>query len=83
MNGYTKLFNSIITSTIWTEDDKTRLVWITMLALADKNAGLELQIETLAAEKASLEAELKAANDAVARLSVKVNKLEGPTTKNE
>lgn len=37
MANYTKLFNSIITSTIWTEDDKTRIVWITMLAIADKN----------------------------------------------
>ena len=35
--AYTKLFQSIITSTIWTEDDKTRIVWITMLALSDKN----------------------------------------------
>ena len=33
--GFTKLFNTIITSTIWQEDDKTRLLWITMLALAD------------------------------------------------
>lgn len=35
--AYTKLFNSIITSTIWMEDDPTRIVWVTMLALADKN----------------------------------------------
>jgi hypothetical protein len=34
--GFTKLFSSIITSTIWQEDDKTRLVWITMIALANK-----------------------------------------------
>jgi len=36
MNGYTKLFNAIVTSTIWREDDKTRLVWITMLAIKDR-----------------------------------------------
>jgi len=35
--SYTKLFHSIITSTIWLEDDKTRIVWITMLAMKDKN----------------------------------------------
>lgn len=35
--AYTKLFNSIVTSTIWLEDDRTRIVWITMLAMADKN----------------------------------------------
>ena len=34
--GYTKLFNTIVTSTIWQEDDKTRIVWITMLAIADQ-----------------------------------------------
>jgi hypothetical protein len=48
MNGYTKLFSSIITSTIWTEDDKTRLVWITMLALADRNGEVQGSIPGLA-----------------------------------
>ncbi len=46
--GYTKLFNSIITSTIWTEDDKTRIVWITMLALADKNGEVQGSVPGLA-----------------------------------
>jgi hypothetical protein len=46
--NYTKLFNSIITSTIWTEDDKTRIVWITMLALADKNGEVQASIPGLA-----------------------------------
>ena len=36
MIGYTKLFETILTSTIWGEDDKTRLVWITILALKDR-----------------------------------------------
>ncbi len=36
MTGYTKLFNSILASTIWRADDKTRLVWITLLAMADR-----------------------------------------------
>lgn len=55
--GYTKLFNSIITSTIWTEDDKTRLVWITMLALADKNGEVQASVPGLARLSAvSLEA---------------------------
>lgn len=35
MGGYTKLFSEILTSSIWNEDDKTRIVWITLLALAD------------------------------------------------
>jgi hypothetical protein len=34
---FTKLFSSITESTIWCEDDRTRIVWITMLAMANKN----------------------------------------------
>ena len=34
--GYTKLFTEIVASSIWDEDDKTRLVWITMLAMKDR-----------------------------------------------
>jgi len=37
MTGWTKLFNSIVTSSIWEEDNDTRIVWITMLAMADKD----------------------------------------------
>jgi hypothetical protein len=33
---YTKLFSSITASTVWQEPAGTRLVWITMLAMADK-----------------------------------------------
>jgi hypothetical protein len=32
---FTKLFESILDSTIWFEDSDTRCIWITMLALAD------------------------------------------------
>ena len=46
--SYTKLFNSIISSTIWTEDDQTRIVWITMLAMADKNGEVQGSIPGLA-----------------------------------
>ncbi len=35
MSGFTKLFGSIITSSVWSEDDKTRIMWITMLATSD------------------------------------------------
>jgi hypothetical protein len=30
--GFTKLFGTIITSSLWSEDDKTRIMFITMLA---------------------------------------------------
>lgn len=48
MNGYTKLFGSIIASTIWREDDKTRIVWITMLAMANKDGNVEASVPGLA-----------------------------------
>ena len=48
MTGYTKLFNSILASTIWREDDKTRLVWITLLAMVDKNGIVEASVPGLA-----------------------------------
>lgn len=46
--SYTKLFSNIITSTIWNEDDQTRIVWITMLALADKNGEVQGTVPGLA-----------------------------------
>ena len=48
MSGYTKLFSSILASTIWREDDKTRIVWITLLAMADKNGVAEGSVPGLA-----------------------------------
>jgi len=46
--GFTKLFNTIITSTIWQEDDKTRILWITMLALADFEGNISGSIPGIA-----------------------------------
>jgi hypothetical protein len=34
---FTKLFSSITESTVWCENDQIRIVWITMLAMANKN----------------------------------------------
>jgi hypothetical protein len=48
MAGYTKLFNSILASTIWRADDKVRIVWITLLAMADKNGIAEGSVPGLA-----------------------------------
>lgn len=36
-SGYTKLFGDIVTSTIWQEPNDCRVLWITMLALKDKD----------------------------------------------
>ena len=49
MHGFTKLFSSILTSTIWREDDKTRIVWITMLALSDWHGIVNASVPGLAA----------------------------------
>lgn len=46
--GYTKLFSSIVASTIWREDDKTRIVWITMLALKNERHVVEASLPGLA-----------------------------------
>jgi hypothetical protein len=48
MPNYTKLFSSIVTSTIWTEDDKTRILWITMLAICDQHGEVHASIPGLA-----------------------------------
>lgn len=46
---FTKLASSIITSSIWSEDDKTRIVWITMLAMCDRDGFVETSIPGLSA----------------------------------
>ena len=37
---YTKLFHRILSSSIWEEDDKTRLVWITLMASTDSKGAV-------------------------------------------
>jgi hypothetical protein len=46
--GFTKLFSRIILSSIWNEDDKTRLVWITILAIKDENHMVDCALSGLA-----------------------------------
>ena len=46
--GWTKLFSEILSSSIWCEDDKTRLVWITMLAMKDHDGFVSASIPGLA-----------------------------------
>lgn len=48
MTGYTKLFGSIVASTIWREDNETRVVWITMLAMADRDGVVDASVPGLA-----------------------------------
>ena len=46
--GYTKLFNEIVSSTIWGEPHTTRIVWITMLAMRNRQNIVEASIPGLA-----------------------------------
>jgi hypothetical protein len=48
VSGYTKLFASIITSTIWGEPKDTKILWITMLAAANKDGVVEGSVPGLA-----------------------------------
>jgi hypothetical protein len=48
IDGFTKLFSSIVTSTIWSEDSDTRVVWITLLALSDANGFVASTVPGLA-----------------------------------
>lgn len=46
--SYTKLFSTITASTIWGEPLATRVVWITMLAMADKHGQVMASVPGLA-----------------------------------
>lgn len=61
MSGFTKLFSSITDSTIWQEPDPTRIVWITMLAMADQRGRVDASVPGLASRaRVTLEACVKA-----------------------
>lgn len=46
--SFTKLFSSITESTVWGESHATRIVWITMLAMADRRGRIAASIPGLA-----------------------------------
>jgi|SRR5579862_7623667 len=58
---YTKLLSSITTSTIWMEPAGTRLAWITMLAMADRNGDVFASVPGLADRAKITREELDAA----------------------
>jgi len=66
--GYSKLFSEIVTSSIWSEDDQTRIVWITMLALKDSRGFVPAAIPGLA----------NAARVSVEQCEAAIAKLESP-----
>ena len=48
MSGFTKLFGSIVNSTIWREPKEVKIVWITMLALSNRDGVVESSLPGLA-----------------------------------
>ncbi len=46
--GYTKLFSSILYSSIWQEDSDTKVVWITLMALANRDGVVEASLPGIA-----------------------------------
>jgi hypothetical protein len=48
MTGFTKLWSDILTSSIWNEGDKTRIVWITMLACMGPDSMVRASVGGLA-----------------------------------
>lgn len=48
MAGFVKLFESILDSTVWLEDPETKVVWITMLAMADASGYVAAAVPGLA-----------------------------------
>lgn len=48
MSGFVKLYGSILGSSIWSESLPTRIVWITLLALADERGRVEASVGGLA-----------------------------------
>lgn len=61
MSGYTKLFSSILDSTVWQEPDSTVRVWIAMLAMADAGGIVESSMPGLASRaRVPLDACIKA-----------------------
>lgn len=66
MTGYTKLFASIITSSIWDLTLPTRIVWVTMLAMREQDHIVRATMKSLALFARVSEAE---ANSAIQELS--------------
>ena len=66
MPGFTKLFSGLVHSTVWREEMHVKVVWITMLALADRNGHVLASLPGLAdASRVTLEQ----CQDALAKLA--------------
>lgn len=48
MSGFVKVYSSILDSSIWLEDAETRIVWFTLLAMADSEGFVEASVGGIA-----------------------------------
>jgi len=48
MTGFTKLFSGLVHSTVWREEMHVKVVWITMLAMSDRNGFIAASLPGLA-----------------------------------
>lgn len=48
MSDYTTLFSSVLLSTVWQEDTRTRIVWITLMAISNKRGEVMASVPGLA-----------------------------------
>jgi len=48
MSGYTKLFSSILASSVWNEPNAVRIAWITLLAMADRTGLVDASVGGIA-----------------------------------
>lgn len=48
VGGFVKIYGSILQSSVWFEDAPTRILWITMLAMADRHGGVVASLPGLA-----------------------------------
>lgn len=48
MAGFSKLWSYLVTSSIWSEDDKTRILWVTLLAITDAEGVVNASVPGLA-----------------------------------
>src|SRR5438046_349873 len=46
--GFVKIYGSILHSSVWAEDAETRVLWITMLAMADRRGMVSAALPGLA-----------------------------------
>jgi hypothetical protein len=67
MNSWTPLFSSIVDSSVWSLPDPVRIVWVTMLALKDRDHVVRYNAYGLSKRANKTEAEVLAALDVLSK----------------